>query len=379
MTSLILTILYLAKDTLHRWLTRISSPLARVLVVIFLSLCALCFLGSYVISAKVIRDRIRSQGGDMIHAIIMPSPQGAVALPTEAETRALLDADSIVLKSVGSITVNRRGLPVYTYDFRRAGQFLPLMAAGGGPTLLCPAKDAPFPEGPLDVRLQRENIDRTICVRHLPEEHLLNRLMPGGGVLVQPDTPNLPTENIMQRMLLRLRHMESSADLRKAERFLNTLMHLEGAQGTVSSAAELMQEMDVILGNQTQCRATFCLGIIGIVGILLTALAGMEYRQNEYIYTLMKSFGIHPLMLVAGFLAENVVLVGLSFWAAVEVFLRCQRIIVAQFFKMGQYGLSMEEIMPEIRLIAAALLVCVLVSSLPILVAANREIGKVLK
>jgi hypothetical protein len=128
-----------------------------------------------------------------------------------------------------------------------------------------------------------------------------------------------------------------------------------------------------------QCRAAFCLGISGIVGILLTALAGMEYRQNEYIYTLMKSFGIHPLLLVATFIIENLLLVGASFASAIATFMYAQKIIVHQFFKIGQYSLSLEEIMPEIQLISISLLFCVLVSSLPILVAANRQIGRVLK
>ena len=136
--------------------------------------------------------------------------------------------------------------------------------------------------------------------------------------------------------------------------------------------------MDIILSNQTQCRATFCLGIVFIVGILLTALAGMEYRQNEFIYTLMKSFGINPLLLVASFIVENLILVAVSFGAAILVFMKAQRIIVAQF-KLGQYSLTIQEIMPEIQLISATLLLCIFVSAIPITVAANRQIGRVLK
>ena len=43
MKSLILISLYLFKDTLHRWKERPASPLSRVLVAFFLSLCALSF------------------------------------------------------------------------------------------------------------------------------------------------------------------------------------------------------------------------------------------------------------------------------------------------------------------------------------------------
>ena len=386
MKSLILTVLYLIKDTVHRWFTRVSSPLARVLVVFFLSLCALCFLGSYVISAKVIRNRIIREGGDLVHAVIFSAPDKNVFLPDAAVLERELGAESLELESVGSVTAGEhRNLPLFTYDFRRSPQMHPLLAGEGAPTLLCKATEG-YPQGPLDVRLSTGETS-TVAVRYLPDDHPLLRLMNHGGVLISPDTAQQLRQtssrsaaaNTIKHVLLRIREPESAADLDRAETLLNTILRLEGANGNVSSASRLLREMDVVLGNQTQCRATFCLGIVAIVGILLTALAGMEYRQNEYIYTLMKSFGIHPFLLVFTFLAENAVLVGLSFAAAVQVFMSCQVIIVRQFFKTAQYTLTLDEIFPEIRLIAAALLVCIAVSSLPVLVAAHREIGRVLK
>lgn len=381
MISLILTILYLAKDTVHRWFTRASSPLARVLVVFFLSLCALCFLGSYVISAKAIRDKIRARGGDLVAAFFMlPQDNTGAFLPTRQETLQHLGADSVVIIPAGNAEVDeRRYIPMITYDFRRAGQFMPMLSPGGGPTLLCPAENPPYPAGPLDVSVQNDSY--TVMVRHLPGDHMLMRLQPGGVLLVPPEHLEYVNQGRNMRylrMLLQVQELENAESLNRVCRYLETLKRLEGLEGSVSSAAGLLEEMDIILSNQTQCRATFCLGIVFIVGILLTALAGMEYRQNEFIYTLMKSFGINPLLLVASFIVENLVLVAVSFGAAILVFMKAQRVIVAQF-KLGQYSLTIEEIMPEIQLISATLLLCVLVSAIPITVAANRQIGRVLK
>ena len=381
MISLILTILYLAKDTVHRWFTRASSPLARVLVVFFLSLCALCFLGSYVISAKAIRDKIRARGGDLVAAFFMLPKDGSGAfLPTRQETLQLLGADSVVIIPAGNAEVDeRRHIPMITYDFRRAGQFMPMLSPSGGPTLLCPAENPPYPAGPIDVSVQNDSY--TVMVRHLPGDHMLMRLQPGGVLIVPPEQLEYVNQGRNMRylrMLLQVQELENAESLNRVCRYLETLKRLEGLEGSVSSAAGLLEEMDIILSNQTQCRATFCLGIVFIVGILLTALAGMEYRQNEFIYTLMKSFGINPLLLVASFIVENLILVAVSFGAAILVFMKAQRVIVAQF-KLGQYSLTIEEIMPEIQLISATLLLCVLVSAIPITVAANRQIGRVLK
>ncbi len=383
MKSLILTVLYLAKDTVHRWFTRLSSPVARVLVVFFLTLCALCFLGSYVISAKVMRDRIRIQGGDLVQMMMSDHGGTRAYLPQPQEVDALLGADSIALRSLTYVSASDgRGIAAYTYEFERMGQFMPLLAPSGIPTLFLSPKSELRP-GPVSVVVNTERVD--VYARYLPEDHLLARLLHGRDALVvQPD--HFMAEEAMKRssfstqqLLLRVHDTSSSDGVRRAVEYCENYLRLEGAQGYVSSALMLLREMDIILSNQVQCRVAFCLGIAGIVGILLTALAGMEYRQNEYIYTLMKSFGIHPLLLVATFIVENLVLVGSSFLVAVWVFMESQHIIVRQFFKMGQYSLGLEEIMPELQLIAISLLGCVLVSSIPIIVAANRDIGRVLK
>ena len=102
MISLISTLLYLAKDTLHRWLSRLSSPLARVLVVFFLSLCALFFLGTYVISVNMVRDRILAEGGDTVHALVSPEHGGSFHVPGQSELSNWLQADSWNLLVVGS-------------------------------------------------------------------------------------------------------------------------------------------------------------------------------------------------------------------------------------------------------------------------------------
>ncbi len=387
MISLISTLLYLAKDTLHRWLSRLSSPLARVLVVFFLSLCALFFLGTYVISVNMVRDRILAEGGDTVHTLVSPEHGGSFHVPGQSELSNWLQADSWNLLVVGSArTSDRSSVTIYTTDFGRYGQLLPLMAQNGNPTLVCPAEGSDsFPEGLMDISTGgRHSSTHTVSVRHLPADHPLARTLKRGGLLLSPeDAVALVGEERLQQatrqILLKVHRLNSADDIRRVEHYLRNLIRLEGAHGNVSSAVRLLEQMDIVLSNQMQCRAGFCLGIVLIVGILLTSLAGMEYRQNEYIYTLMKSFGIHPMLLVWSFLCENLLLVALSFAAAFAVFMHSQDIILTQFFKLSEYRLSAAEIMPEIRLISAALLLCVLVSSLPIIVAANREIGRVLK
>lgn len=383
MLSWILTALYLAKDTLHRWCTRISSPLARVLVVFFLSLCALFFLGNYVISTKIIRHQIVRQGGDLIIVNMTPNEQHPTSLPNREEISSILGADSYALKRIGFATAGeRQGISLFSYDFSRCSQLTELLSPSGGPVLLTSAENPRFPTGPCTITIRgRYPIIQDVYVRHLPEEHMLLRLMGGSGVIIPPDGLAgiiSPGEN-PSSMVLRVRDIQSAEPIRQAEAYFNKYFRLEGCDGSIVTAAKLLEQMDIVLSNQMQCRMAFCGGIAAIVGILLTALAGMEYRQNEYIYTLMKSFGIHPLMLVLAYMVENTLLVGAAFVAAVCVFMQFQGIILTQFFKMGKFTLSLSEIQMEMQLICGSLALCILISTIPILVAANRDIGRVLK
>ncbi len=379
MKSLILTLLYLAKDTVNRWFTRVSSPLARVLVVYFLSLSALSALGGAAISTKLVKDKILKRGGDLVFATISFNPEVASAFPSEKEISDHLNAESYALSGITSATADdNKNIPVYTYDFCRTGQFYPLLASDGTPTILA-TEESKIPPGPNSVIINRIKSDA--FVRRVPAEHPLMRIMGEAGVLIQPD--QLPAEYMNRRgseqVILRAKELNSSEDILKIEQYLRNFMRLEGRRGGLISVSHLLSEMDAVLSKQTQIRLAFCVGISGIVGILLTALAGMEYRQNEYIYTLMKSFGIRPILLVGAFIAENLLIVGASFAGALATFMYFQRLIVKEVLKFGNYTLTLQEILPEIQLICYTLLGCILVSALPIAAAAGRDIGRVLK
>ncbi len=382
MRSLILTLVYLCKDTLHRWLTRLSSPLARILVVFFLSLCALFFLGSYVITTKTIQDRIREQGADSINMYARSENPNA-SFPSESEITKVLAVESWCSRNIGYLSNDAllRTIAIITYDHNRNSQYYPLMVKGL-PTLLV-TPDLKVPQGFRNVETRGHRL--TVHVRHLPAEHPLMRSNSGRVLLVSPKTALTFSDakrikSAPMQIVLRTQDETLSLEkLQQMEAYLRNYVKLEDIKGQINSAIPLIKNLNVYLSNQGQARAGFSLGIAVIVGILLTALASMEYRQNEYIYTLMKSFGIRPILLAGTFIVENIVLVAISFIAAIYTFMEGQKVVFTQFFKQGKHLLTLEEIMSEVQLIGAALLVCVLISAIPIFVAVNREIGRVLK
>lgn len=378
MKSLILTVLYLAKDTLHRWVTRISSPLARMLVVFFLTLAALAGMGSYAISAKIITDKIINNGGDTIMVTAMSTPENPTVFPTETELQELFGTESYTLMAVGSAQDENGHIPVYSFDFARMGQMLPLLNQNGVPTMLINEAHNHL-LGPCTVTISNNKCNA--FAKKLPAGHLLNRVIPQRAMVIPPDALPYGTEQHRGTpiLIMRLAQVTSAQDTQKVETYFRNYMKLEGKQISIVSAASIFNQLEEALSKQLQCRIAFCLGISVIVGILLTALAGMEYRQNEYIYTLMKSFGIRPILLVGAFLAENLLLVFGSAAVALLTFMHGQRFIVTQLLRLGNYHISLCEIQTEIHIIGLTLLGCVFISAIPVLIAANRAIGKVLK
>ena len=119
MKSLILISLYLFKDTLHRWRERPASPLSRVLVAFFLSLCALSFLANYVLSAKMLHDEIKRNGADLIVVLDTvrdgePSKRNLL----QHELPSLYGCDVLALKDApaGFARVGKAVFPILEYN-----------------------------------------------------------------------------------------------------------------------------------------------------------------------------------------------------------------------------------------------------------------------
>lgn len=378
MKSLILTLLYLFKDTLHRWKERPASPLSRVLVSFFLSLCALSFLANYVLSTKLLQDEIRQSGGDLIIAYDV-NPDGKPPLETllQQNLSRLHPCNVLALKQVASATMGKSNYPIAEYGIAAYSQLKELPIDRHPRLLLFGPKQELEQEGPRTVQMNQFSFP--IHARHLPEHHVLGKVFPQGLIIVPAGTfSSQGLQNGTTIYIIQAAEM-TSALISGIENTLTNLVRLDQRFTSIRSTAPILRRLDILMGNQAECRAAFSIGIAVIVGILLTALASMEFQQNEYVYTLMKSFGVRPVFLVLNFIMENIFLVGGAFIAAVACFMKTQKIVLGEFFKLQNTSLSLQDIMPDLTLLGISLFICVLVSSIPIIVSANRQIGKVLK
>lgn len=381
MKSLILTLLYLFKDTLHRWKERPASPLSRVLVSFFLSLCALSFLANYVLSTKMLQDEIRQSGGDLIIAYDMNTDGKPPLDPLLLQGLPRLHPCNILaLKQVASATMGKLNYQIMEYDIAAYAHLKDLPIDRHPRLLIFGLKQEQEQAGPRTIQMNQFSFPIHAC--HLPEHHVLGKVFPQGLIIVPAGTfssQGLRGGSGTSIYIIQAAEM-TSALISGIENTLNNLVRMDQRPMTsIRSTAHILRRLDILVGNQSECRAGFSIGIAVIVGILLTALASMEFQQNEYVYTLMKSFGVRPVFLILNFIMENIFLVGSAFVAAVACFMETQKIVLGEFFKLQNTSLSLQDIMPDLTLLGISLLICVLVSSVPIIISANRQIGKVLK
>lgn len=381
MKSLILTSLYLFKDTLHRWKERPASPLSRVLVAFFLSLCALSFLANYVLSSKMLQDEIRKNGADLIVVIdTVRDGESSKRNLLQHVLPALYDCDVLALKDapVGFARVGKTVFPILQYNMESSAFLSDLGLEEVPLVLLYHPTRSPLHPGPCVVSVG--DFEFSLNASPLPESHLLGRLYPSGVILVPDGAFDFGLESAMDnyRYVIRVHEM-TAANVQSIEEMLNNLVRYDGSVTMVQTHVGLLKRLEVLMSNQTECRTGFSIGIAVIVGILLTALASMEFRQNEYVYTLMKSFGVRPFLLILAFIVENIFLIGVSYAAAIWVFMKTQKIVLGEFFKLGNAVLTYADIRQDLWLLGISLLGCVLLSSIPVAFSAYRPIGKVLK
>lgn len=377
MRAFVLIVVYLTRDTLHRWATRFSSPLARLLVVFFLSFCGLAFLCSYVISVKALRQRINSGGADVVVAAEMvadgegPAAAGDGLIPPRPqEYRLLVFREAFVSAMEGEAFLPLVELP----------PSLALLVAPGARRglLVLPARErAAAGRLPTQVRIEGFAMEATL----LPEAEagVLRKLYPGGAALAPWGClPGMWRNGFIRKYVLQVKCADAER-VGSWERALRLLARLERRQMTVVGSSELLKELAEMEATQYRFRVWVTLGIAAVICLLLTSISSLEYQQNQYVYALLGSFGVSRPMLFGAFLLENTVLVGAGFGGALAALWGVRGYVTERFFRMPGLTLGLWELEADIRTFCLAFGICVLVSGLPILAAILRPIGKVLK
>lgn len=366
---------YLARDTLHRWLARPSSPLARLLVTYTLGFCGLVYLGSYAISAKALRERIHRGGAGLLVAAetcMGEDPVHAAGrwlLPKNKEEYALhVFHEAFVPVQVGTGFSTLVELPP---------DMATLLPPGSRRGLLALPERATDQRSPVEVVVDGFRLSASA----LPEGQagLLRRLWPGGAVLMPAGSlPQVWQHGFIRKYALQPKTVDAE-HVGRWERALRLLARLENRNMTVVGNASLLEELDHLERIQYRMRVWVALGISIIICVLLTSISALEFRQNRYVYALLGSFGVgRPLMLLS-FMGENAALTGVGFLGALGTLQGALQYMTHTLYRSPGLDLGLQELDADIRTFLLSLGISILVSSLPLLAAICRPIGTVLK
>ncbi len=365
---------YLTRDTLHRWRTRVSSPLARLSVVFFLSVCGLVFLSSYVISVKILRQRIHRSGGNLVVATEMvhdPAKRKAgrsVIPPAPEKYNLYLFNEAFATASVGT--------QHYSLIEYLPGCTVLFPATARCSTFLLPAIPCNYMV-PETLKLEGYSLHAVT----LPEQKagLLRRLFQSGAVFIPYGSLNTVWEHgFIRRYVMQIKDF-SAAAVQRQENILLQLSKLDKRNLHIISSGKLLEELGDLEKTQYKFRVWVTVGISVIICLLLTCVSSLEFRQNSHIYALMGSFGVNRAVLFLCFLLENTVLVAAGFAAALATIFCVSDYITSVLYKSPDITLNLWELENDIRTFLLAFSICIAVSSLPVGIAASRPIGKVLK
>lgn len=377
MKSTILIILYLGKDTFHRWLMRISSPLSRFFVVLFLSFCALVFLSSYIISIKVLGERIQSSGADLIVVTEFLSGSSSVhgagdlaigESPYEYERH-------VFHEPFLSAMIGEQFYPLVEYMPGSTSLFDCMEGINNGIFVL--SKEPVVSTRAIDFQVDGNLIHAVT----LPERAagMLRRIYQGGAIFFPYGTLHgIWNTGFTRKYVLRVKCADE-VHVGILEDTINQLIRLDKKSMGLVSSRSLLGELAQLRSSQYLFRVWVSIGISAIICLLLTSISSLEFRQNEYVYALMGSFGVSRMMLFGSFLVENTLLVSGGFAASLGCLWGVRRFISSDLYKSPGLTIEWWELSDDIRTFCLSFGICILVSCIPIACSIYRPIGRVLK
>jgi hypothetical protein len=369
---------YLVRHTLGRWWENPWSPLARLTVA---ALMATLLSGTsciFEVSTKILRLKLQKSGADTI--VVNRTVVGGTQ-PSCAELFSDLKryGATMSLKRCFQFATGdlEHRLTVYAYNDK---SFAVLSKISGATSAECFVVDKGLPEG------LRSNVNlqgRLYPSEVIPAEGMLHNI-PGDsadGLLLLPESyiQDLLLETGYTDVFILLKE-DPNTSVPQIVDILNHLNRLDRLNLNIFSASAVMREIEEL----EKRRSLVVPALVELTGAIIfsvfAAISTLEYRDNRYIFALLRSMGAPAYSLFLQFFAEGVVVV--SAGAGLAAALAQALLPVAAGF------LKFPEALPFIyqslhspdllKLLLGTMLGAVGFSCIPIIPALRRRIGLIL-
>ena len=103
-------------------------------------------------------------------------------------------------------------------------------------------------------------------------------------------------------------HADSIEDVQKAHDIVDAMARAEGKRMVIQSNLRILRELEKVRAIQAESLIWVTLGSSLILGLVFGSLSWMEFREERYLLSLIRSFGVGRWNLLIHSLFENCIL-----------------------------------------------------------------------
>lgn len=171
----------------------------------------------------------------------------------------------------------------------------------------------------------------------------------------------------------------SLQDMRRVHQITAAMQHLENRRMNIRSALTILERLETIRKVQGYVLIAAALGSAMVLGLTCGALAWMEFREDRYLLSLIRSFGVGRVTLLVHSVLENCIIavvgvcIGLGL---IQLAASTLNLSALGMQWLGSIGLLER---PEIRWLLLGAVCGGLLSCIPIGIGLRKPLGLVLK
>jgi len=308
---------YLWKNIFNRWLESPLAPLSKVVLCFLLSLLSFIVIGLLKNAEEVLETQFNQR--EVLTSI--------VTIHDTSRQDEVIKLDQSLYREA----LFKKISPDNDLDyFRRAGiaakdaqgKYYPIVVCFSEPTFwqeewgeferpevyfFCDDTDAP--EGDLVIG------DFKFQPKRLPKVPLLATLAKGKGAVIVPYSLGrmLLTNGFSEMMVIRFNNIET---MKSTHEKLEAYCAAENLNYSLFSALPLLMQLELFSKMQTYVRGGLAILIIIITAIVLGNQSLLEFREQQYQFALLRSFGSPLPLIMLAELMEKVLLSLFGVWLA---------------------------------------------------------------
>lgn len=373
----ILIITYLWKNILNHWFENPLSFLTKIIITFLLTFLAFAFIGALRQTEKLLSDQL--ENADILTSIIQISPR--VSQDKEVRLQESLYEEATLKKALKIQDVTFLRKP-FIQAKTVANKRIPVAVSFAKPTFW--KEEWGEFQRPVNYIIQPEGAPeiRKITMRGFPVEVLPVKMEPAFlkarnidqlVLLPYPSGELLLKEGFSSQIIIRA---DSVPELEDSLSRIRAYLSAERVPHNIFSGLNLLRELENFSEIQKYVRLGLISLLILVIAIVLGNQAVLEFRQQQYHYALLRSFGVPYTLIVWNDLIEKILLAACGFSLAYYLLPLLKKVLGPYVPQLADFNLLL--LTEDLLYIGGAVLLGVFLSWIFLAVTSKKQIGLVL-